>query len=131
MTVLAKDYPAFKERLQHILDVAIRNTGTAGIAIARLDGLPIAHRLGGSDDPRLAAVMAASILGAVESVALQLRTGDVSDVLISCNRGKIVALRAGPEAAIIAWCRSETNLGFVLLGLRAAASEIAGVLEGI
>jgi predicted regulator of Ras-like GTPase activity (Roadblock/LC7/MglB family) len=93
--------------------------------------LPIAHRLNRSDDPRIAAVLAASILGAVESVALELRTGDVKDVLTSCNRGKIVALRAGPEAAIIAWCRAETNLGSVLLGLRAAADEIAGVLEGV
>jgi len=131
MAVLAKDYPAFKERLHDLLDRAILNTGSLGIALARLDGLLIAHRLGRADDARLAAVMAASILGAVASVALQLNQGDVNDVLVDCTRGKIVALRAGPEAAMIAWCSSQANVGLVLLGLRASANEIARVLEAM
>src|SRR3989441_12831874 len=125
MAVLAKDYPAFKERPHDLLDRAILNTGSLGIALARLDGLLIAHRLGRADDARLAAVMAASILGAVASVALQLNQGDVNDVLVDCSRRKIVALRAGPEAAVTARSSSQADVGPALLGLRGSATRLA------
>src|SRR5712691_11017252 len=120
---------SLKERLDHLLDLAIRATGSMGIVIARRDGLPIAYRLRGREDARLAAAMAASILGTVSSIAAQLDRGDVNDVVANCSRGRIVAVQAGPEAVVIAWYGLDANLGLVLIQQRAAADRIAEALE--
>ena len=120
---------SLKEHLDHLLDVAIRETGSMGIVIARRDGLPIAYRLRGREDGRLAAAMAATILGTLSSIALQLDRGDVNDVVANCSRGRIVAVQAGVEAVVIAWYGLDANLGMVLLQQRAAADRIAKALE--
>jgi predicted regulator of Ras-like GTPase activity (Roadblock/LC7/MglB family) len=120
---------SFKDRLDHVLDHAIRETGSMGMTIARRDGLPIAWRLRGGGDARLAAAMAASILGTVSAIAVQLDRGDVNDVVADCSRGKIVAVQAGDEAVVIAWYGLDANLGLVLIRLGAAAQRIAEALE--
>jgi predicted regulator of Ras-like GTPase activity (Roadblock/LC7/MglB family) len=118
-----------KAHLHRLLDLAIRDTGSMGIAIARRDGLPIAHRLRGNADARLAAAMAAGILGTVASIAAQLEQGDVHDIVASCSGGKIVAMQAGLDAVIIAWYPLKANVGLVLIGLQDAAQRIAQALE--
>jgi predicted regulator of Ras-like GTPase activity (Roadblock/LC7/MglB family) len=120
---------SLKERLDDVLDFAIRETGAVGIVAARRDGLPIAYRLRGREDAKLAAAMAASILGTVSSIAVQLDRGDVNDVVARCNRGRIVAVQAGAEAVVIAWYGPDVNLGLVLIRLGAVAQRIADALE--
>jgi predicted regulator of Ras-like GTPase activity (Roadblock/LC7/MglB family) len=122
-------FSSSKEHLESLLDRAIRETGSMGMAIARRDGLPIAWRLRGGEDARLAAAMAASILGTVSAIAVQLDQGDVNDVVANCSRGKIVAVQAGDEAVVIAWYGLDANLGLVLIRLGAAAQRIAEALE--
>lgn len=122
------EFPSLREHLNDLLDRAIQETGSMGIVIAGRQGLPIAHRLRGREDARLAAAMAASILGSVSSIAVQLGRGDVNDVVVHCSRGKIVAVQGGAKAVVIAWYDLDADLGLVLDKQRALAQRIAAAL---
>lgn len=117
--------------LEAILDRAARESAARGIAVARVDGLVIVHRLRPGLDARIAAATAASIFGAAEMASAQLDQGEIEQVMIQCGKGQIVAVHAGREAIIMALFDRTAALGLALMQLARAANDVSKVLDGV
>jgi len=120
-----------RHELEAVLDRVLRDTGCRAIAIARTDGLVVAHRGASWLDPRVVAAVAATMVGAAEVAAEQLGQGDIEEITIRCTQGRIIAVNAGPEAVVIALYGRDENLGLVILTLSRATEAIARLLEQV
>lgn len=116
--------------LEAELDRVLRDTTCRALAVARTDGLVLAHRGATGLDPRVVAAVAATMVGAAEVAAEQLGQGDIEEITIRCTQGRIIAVNAGPEAVVIALYGRDENLGLAILTLSRSAGAIAKLLEG-
>ncbi|HEV8594780.1 MAG TPA: roadblock/LC7 domain-containing protein [Thermoplasmata archaeon] len=100
------------------------------VAVARRDGLIIAHDLPVEVDPRKAAAMTAAIVGTSEMAARELGQGKFLQAIVDSELGKMLSTGAGDEALLVTLVRPEANMGLVLLGVERTARRIAGLLGG-
>jgi len=100
------------------------------VAIARRDGLIIAHDLPKNVDPKKAAAMTAAIVGTSEMAARELGQGKFMQAIVDGEMGKMLSTGAGDEALLVTLVRPEANMGLVLLGVERAARRIAAILSG-
>jgi len=100
------------------------------VAVARRDGLIIAHDLPRTVDPKKAAAMSAAIVGTSEMAARELGQGRFLQSIVDSEQGKMLSTGAGEEALLVTLVRPEANMGLVLLGVERAARRIAAILEG-
>ncbi len=107
-----------------------RLADVVAIAIARRDGMIIAHDLPRDVDPRKAAAMTAAIVGTSEMAARELGQGKFLQAIVDSEHGKMLSTGAGDEALLVTLVRSEANMGLVLLGVDRAAHRIAQILAG-
>lgn len=115
-------------RLTGILADLRRTPDILAVAIARRDGLLIAHSLPKSASPKKIAAMAASIVGTAEMAAAELGHVSFNQVLVDTSDGKILVTGAGEEAILVAIVKPNANVGLILLSIDRASSLIAGVL---
>ncbi|HKZ99210.1 MAG TPA: roadblock/LC7 domain-containing protein [Thermoplasmata archaeon] len=116
-------------RLAAVLGELRRIPDIVAVAIARRDGLLIAHALPKSSNPKKIAAMSASIVGTAEMATAEMGQGILNQVLVDTSGGKILATGAGPEAILVAMVRSEANIGLILLNIERAARTIGSLLE--
>jgi len=100
------------------------------VAVARRDGLIIAHDLPRTVDPKKAAAMSAAIVGTSEMAARELGQGRFLQSIVDSEQGKMLSTGAGEEALLVTLVRPEANMGLVLLGVERAARRISAILEG-
>ena len=98
------------------------------IAIARRDGLIIAHDLPKGVDPKKTAAMSAAIVGTGEMAARELGQGKFLQSIVDSEHGKMLSTGAGEEALLVTLVRPDANMGLVLLGVERAARKIASIL---
>jgi len=106
-----------------------RLTDVVAVAIARRDGLLIAHDLPKEVDPKKAAAMTAAIVGTSEMAAGELGQGRFLQAIVDSEFGKMLSTGAGEEALLVTLVRPEANMGLVLLGVERAARRIAAILS--
>lgn len=99
------------------------------VAVARRDGLIIAHDLPPGVDPKKAAAMTAAIVGTSEMAARELGQGKFMQAIVDGEGGKMLSTGAGEEALLVTLVRPEANMGLVLLGVERAARRIAAILS--
>ena len=120
-----------RPQLQAILAELRRVPDILGAAIARRDGLLIAHALAKSMSPKKIAAMSAAIVGTSEMVAAEMGLGLFFQTIVDSQMGKILATGAGEEALLITIVRTDANMGFVLLSVDKAMRAIAEVIDGM
>lgn len=118
-----------REQLELILSELRRAGDVEASAIVRRDGLMIASDLPPRIDARTVAAMTAALVGTAETCAGELRRGVFSQVIVDGERGKIVAVGAGPLALLVTLVRPEGNVGLVLLAMEKSAKAIEGLLK--
>jgi hypothetical protein len=118
-----------RARLSGVLADLRRIPDIVAVAIARRDGLLIAHALPKSANPKKIAAMAASIVGTAEMATTEMGQGTFNQVLVDTSGGRMLATGAGSEAILVAIVRSEANIGLVLLNIERSAQTIASLLE--
>ncbi len=101
----------------------------AAVALARRDGLLIAHVLPKSMDPKRIAAMAASIVGTSEMAAGEMGLGEFFQSIVDSGRGKMLATGAGEEGILVTIVRTDANMGLVLLSVGKAVQAISELLE--
>ncbi len=116
-------------RLQAVLAELRRVPEIVAVAIARRDGLVIAHALPKSMNPKKIAAMAAAIVGTSEMAAVEIGQGSFLQSIVDSNNGKMLATGAGQEAILVTMVRSEANMGLVLLSVDRAVREIATIID--
>ncbi len=117
-------------RLQAVLAELRRVPEILAVAIARRDGLIIAHALPKSMHPKKIAAMAAAIVGTSEMAAVEIGQGSFLQSIVDSRNGKMLATGAGEEAILITMVRSDANMGLVLLSVDRAVREIAQIIDG-
>jgi len=116
------------ERMEAALRTLVANTpDLQGAACVSFDGLVLASVLpSGTDEDRVSA-MAAALLSLGERTAQELQRGDLEQVYVKGDKGYVVLMQAGPEAVLEVIAGQGSKLGMVLLDMKRAAQEIAGL----
>ncbi|MFA5895578.1 MAG: roadblock/LC7 domain-containing protein [Thermoplasmata archaeon] len=118
-----------RPRLQAVLQELRRIPDILAVAIARRDGLLIAHALPKSMDPKRIAAMAASIVGTSEMAAEEMGQGGFLQSIVDSVNSKMLATGAGEEAILVTMVRTDANMGLVLISVEKAIQTIATILE--
>jgi len=117
-------------KLQAVLQELRRIPDILAVAIARRDGLPIAHALPRSMDPKRIAAMTAAIVGTSEMAAEEMGQGEFLQSIVDSRKSKMLATGAGSEAILITIVRSDANMGLVLISVGKAIQAIEAILDG-
>jgi uncharacterized protein len=115
--------------IQTVLGEIRRLPDVLGAAIARRDGIPIAHALPKTMDPKKIAAMSAAIVGTSEMAAVEMGMDGFTQSIIDSRTGKMMAAGAGQEAILVLMLRNEANMGLILLSVDKAVQSIAGLLD--
>jgi predicted regulator of Ras-like GTPase activity (Roadblock/LC7/MglB family) len=118
-----------RPRLQAVLQELRRIPDVLAVAIARRDGLLIAHALPKSMDPKRIAAMAASIVGTSEMAAEEMGQGGFLQSIVDSANSKMLATGAGEEAILITMVRTDANMGLVLISVEKAIQTITSILD--
>jgi len=119
-----------KEKLEEILS-ELRKTGDIeASAIVRRDGLMITSDLPPKVESRTVAAMTAALVGTAETCSTELKRGIFNEVVVESEKGRIVAIGAGPLALLVCLMRPEGNLGYVLISMERATKKIEESLKG-
>jgi uncharacterized protein len=117
-------------RIQSVLMEIRRLPDVLGAAIARRDGIPIAHALPKTMDPKKIAAMSAAIVGTSEMAAVEMGWGGFTQSIVDTRMGKMMAAGAGEEAILVMMLRNEANMGLIFLSVDKAVQSIALLLDG-
>jgi predicted regulator of Ras-like GTPase activity (Roadblock/LC7/MglB family) len=98
--------------------------GVEQVLVTRIDGLPIAHNLTDANQAKPIAAMAAAIVGTGEMATKDLGRGALHGATIDAEWGRLVCLRAGPEAIVAGLGETGGNVGLMLLVLRELATVV-------
>lgn len=101
-----------------------------GVAIARRDGLIIAHDLPREIDAKKVAAMSAALVGTSEMAAREMWQGKFLQSIVDSDHGKILSTGAGDEALLVTLVRPQSNMGLILLTVGRAAKKIQAILKG-
>ncbi|TFG04969.1 MAG: hypothetical protein EU536_03350 [Promethearchaeota archaeon] len=111
------------------------DTGIKSSAIVSRDGLVMASSLprktAGSDEDTVAA-NAARMLFLGEATGKELAKGDLKEVLLNYEDGKVALAGAGPYAAVMALIDTSIRLetGAILYAIGSLARKVRKLLEG-
>ncbi len=118
-----------KEKLTEILQSLRKIGDIQGSSVISRDGLVIASDLSKSVDEETFAAMSAAMQGAAETAVDELKQGNLNQIIIDANKGKIITLSAGEKAILVILAKPEINLGLVLLEMGKASGRILTILE--
>ena len=99
------------------------------VAVARRDGLIIAHDLPRGVDPKKVAAMSAAIVGTSEMASREFGQGHFQQSIVDSKFGKMVSTGAGDEALLVTLVRPDANMGLILLSVERAAHRIQEILS--
>lgn len=119
----------FHNRIITVLQELRRIPDVIAVALARRDGLLIAHLLPKNMDPKRIAAMAAAIVGTSEMAAGEMGLGPFFQSIVDSEKVKMLATGAGEEGILITIVRSDANMGLVLLSVGKAVQSITDLME--
>lgn len=120
--------------LSELLKDFQEDTGIKSSAIVSRDGLVMASSLPRkeSSDEDTVAANAARILFLGEATGKELAKGDLTEVLLNYQEGKVALAGAGPYAAVMALIDPSARLetGAILFAIGSLARKVRKLLEG-
>ena len=119
-----------KEELTGILNGLRKMGDIVGSAVISRDGLVIAYDLSEKADADTFAAMSAAMQGAAETAVSELKQGELNQIIIDAQEGKIITISAGGKAILVILAKPDINLGLALLELGKASGKISDVLGG-
>ena len=117
-----------KEKLIEILEGLQKIGDIAESMVVSRDGLPIASNTEKSDVDTFAA-MAAAMQGAAETAASELKQGNVEEIIIETEKGKIISTGAGEKAILVVRTMKAKNLGLILMEIKKSAEKVGAILK--
>ncbi len=102
--------------------------GIEASAVASRDGLLICSNMPQNQNAETFAAMAATMLGAAETVTAEIRKGIPNRVIVESEQGRLITVGAGSKALIVVIVDSNTGLGLILLELDEAAKKLKELL---
>ena len=118
-----------EEELKQILE-EFENVGDViGSAVVRRDGLMIVSGLPKETNSKAVAAMAAAIVGTGETASNELNIGQLNQVVIESQKGKLISLGAGPDAIFTTLVRDRANMGLILMQMERASKKIMRIIQ--
>ena len=117
-----------KERLIEILQTLKKIGEVLGSSVISRDGLIIASDLSKDIDEETFAAMSAAMQGAAETAVSELKQGELNQIIIDAEKGKIITISAGEKAILVILAKPKINLGLVLLEMGKASGKISDIL---
>ena len=117
-----------KDKLIEILEGLQKIGDIAESMVVSRDGLPIASNAEKTDVDTFAA-MAAAMQGAAETAASELKQGNVEEIIIETEKGKIISTGAGEKAILVVRTMKAKNLGLVLMEIKKSAEKVGAILK--
>ncbi len=103
--------------------------GVETCAAVSRDGLLIRGIIADEQSAESFAAMSATMLGAAETATTELGKGIPHRVIVETERGRLIAVGAGPKALLVVLVDSETGLGLILLELEKSAQKLKELLS--
>ena len=117
-----------KEKLKNTLEI-LNNIGEVrGSSVISTDGLCIESAMGEDNDVETIAAMTAAMQGAAETAVFELKQGNLKQIIVGADKGKIIAISAGDGAILVILTTPKINLGLALFELRKASRKISNIL---
>ena len=122
--------PTKKEQLETILNGLRKTGGVKGSAVISRDGLIVASDLSEHVDAETFAAMSAAMQGAAETAASELKQGNLKQIIVEADKGKVITTSAGEQTILVILASPDINLGLALIELGRASGKISSVLGG-
>ena len=117
-----------KDKLIKLLKEMQKVGDINGSIVVSRDGLVIAGNITEIDADTFAA-MSAAMQGAAETASIELKQGEVDQIIIETREGKIISTGAGEKAILVILTSRSINLGLALLEMGKTAEKISGILK--
>ncbi|MCJ7429373.1 MAG: roadblock/LC7 domain-containing protein [Candidatus Nanohaloarchaeota archaeon QJJ-5] len=117
-----------EEKLKDPLDDLKDIQGVTGAAVVRRDGLLIVSNLPQDIDADQLAAMTASTVGSGETASQTLSIGEVQQVTVESEDGKLISTGAGDEGILTILTDPDVNMGLVLVEMKKSVKKIKRVL---
>lgn len=119
-----------KDQLIEILQNLKKIGETLGSSVISRDGLIIASDLTKDVDEETFAAMSAAMQGAAETAVSELKQGELNQIIIDAQKGKIITISAGEKAILVVLGKPSIKLGLILLEMGKVSGKISDVLGG-
>jgi len=113
------------EDLDTMLSQLLRVGGIKAAVIASRDGLLIRAMLPeAKGHEKTLAAMSATMLGAAETVMIEIGKGVPDSVIVDSKNGRMIAIGAGKRAILVGLTEEDATLGLALVELEKVAKEL-------
>lgn len=117
------------DMVDKILNDLKRVGGVEACAAASRDGLLIRGLLQKEQFAESIAAMSATMLGAAETASIEFGKGIPHRIIVESEKGRLIAVGAGPKALLVVIVNTDTGLGLILLELEKAAAKLKELLS--
>lgn len=102
--------------------------GVEASAVASRDGLLICSNMPKKHQAETFIAMAATMVGAAETVTAELGKGIPDRIIVESRNGGIISIGAGPKALLLVTTDPNAGLGLVLSEMTKASEQVKQVL---
>jgi len=117
------------DKIERLLSDLKKVGGIETCAAVSRDGLLIRGLIADEQSAESFAAMSATMLGAAETATTELGKGVPQRVIVETERGRLIAVGAGPKALLVALVDAETGLGLILIELERSAQKLKELLS--
>jgi hypothetical protein len=112
------------EDLDTLLSQLLTVGGIEAAAVVSRDGLVIRAKLPEGKSSETLAAMSATMLGAAETVMVEVEKGIPERIIVESKHGKLIAIGAGSKAILVGLTNNDATLGLALVELEKTAKKI-------
>ncbi len=117
-----------EQKLNEVLDDLHEVQSVRGAAVVRRDGLLIASNFSQTFDENQVGAMTASTVGSGETASNALNMGEVNEVTIESQDGKLISTGAGEEGVLAVMTDADVNMGLIKVEMENATEKIKRVI---
>ena len=117
-----------EQKLNEVLDDLHEVQSVKGAAVVRRDGLLIASNFSQTFDENQVGAMTASTVGSGETASNALNMGEVNEVTIESQDGKLISTGAGEEGVLAVMTDADVNMGLIKVEMENATEKIKRVI---
>ncbi len=114
--------------VERLRNLQVSSQDVEASAIVSVDGLSIASALPQDVEEDRVSAMSAAMLSLGERIAGELGRGSLEQVYIKGENGYVLLMSVGEEAVLTVMARKEAKLGLILLDMRRATEDLAGLI---
>ena len=117
-----------EEELKKVLAEFDSSGGVTGSAVVRRDGLMVISSLPEAVNSKAVAAMTAAIVGTGETASKELAMGQLNQVVVESESGKLISIGAGPETILTALVRPKANMGLIFINMERSAKRVGRII---